>query len=541
MAEQAPEDWTAVERGLWEAFRQGVIHDLAERDGGRFGEPGSNHDPDGAAGRDDVFGDAPWGPERTIRAEVIARLLLDGPAPIPGRVAALKLTGALVTGPLLLAGGTITHYVELHDCRFSNKLLMSEARAGTLRFVTCLIPRIEASRLATEGDLHLARCRIPDGIRLTDARIGTDLLLNQSVVGADRFGRSLSADGMSIHQDFEADRLESTGELSLRTARIGGRLSLRGAQLRSTPQNSTCLNAVRLTVGHTLYLTSSADGGWYGSRTYYGSGYGEHTPADSPYTPFRAYGKVRLADSRFESACLISGEFHLGPGQELSLSRIQTPELRFSCRVPPTGKVSLSRARVGNLVDSPASWPQGKHLGLTGFTYEVLRPLAPFGVRRRIAWLESAAVEFQPESYEQLAAALRRDGADDDAREVLYAKQRRRRRSLPLPARLWGLVQDYAVGYGYRPGRAGLWLLLAWALGSAFFAAHEPQPLKADEKPHWNAALYALSQLIPIVDFGQSGWNPGGASQWVAAGLVVVGWVLATTVAAGASRLLQRG
>ncbi|MDQ0307760.1 hypothetical protein J2S46_002316 [Kitasatospora herbaricolor] len=539
--EQAPEDWTPVERGLWEAFRQGVVYDLAARTGERLGAPGTNQELDRTDERDDVFGDTPWGPERTVRAEVIARLLLDGPAPIPGRVAALKLTGAQVTGPLVLAGGTITHYVEMHDCRFANKLLMSEARAGTLRFVTCLVPRIEASRLATEGDLHLARCRVPDGIRLTDARIGTDLLLNQAVVGADRFGRSLSADGMSVHQDFEADRLESTGELSLRTARVGGRLSLRGAQLRSTPQSSTCLNAVRLTVGHTLYLTSSADGGWYGSRTYYGSGYGESPPPGAPSTPFRAYGKVRLSDARFESACLISGEFHLGAEDELSLRRIQTPELRFACRMRPTGTVSLSRARVGNLVDAPASWPAGKHLGLTGFTYEVLRPLAPFGVQERIAWLESASVDFQPESYEQLAAALRRDGADDDAREVLYARQRRRYATLPLPSRIWGHLQEATVGYGYRPGRAALWLLLAWLLGTLFFQQHPPEPLKADERPHWNAALYTLGHLLPVVDLGQNGWNPAGAGQWVAAGLVLVGWVLATTVVAGATRLLQRG
>ncbi|MEV0188169.1 hypothetical protein AB0I39_06475, partial [Kitasatospora purpeofusca] len=30
--------------------------------------------------------------------------------------------------------------------------------------------------------------------------------------------------------------------------------------------NRNALNAVRLTVGHTLYLSGSADGGWYGSH-----------------------------------------------------------------------------------------------------------------------------------------------------------------------------------------------------------------------------------------------------------------------------------
>ncbi|WP_406197649.1 oxidoreductase [Kitasatospora sp. NBC_01560] len=526
MAERAPDGWTPVEQSLWEAFRHGRIHDLRTGD----------------AALDDPFGDAEWGPGRTVRAEVLSRLLLDGPAAVPGRVASLKLTGVLVAGPLRLAGGTIRHYVELHDCRFDQKVLLSEAEAGTLRLVNCLVPRIEASRLATSGDLHLARCRVPQGVRLTDARIGTDLLLNQAVLGGDRFGRALSADGMAVNQDFEADRLETHGEVSMRTARIGGRLSLRGAQLHAVPENRSALNLVRITVGHTLYLSGSADGGWYGSQTYYGSGYGEVPPAGAPSTPFRAHGKVRLSDARFEAACLLSdAEFHLGPGEELSLSRLHTPELRFTCRFPAGGGVSLSRARVGNLVDFPDSWPRDGRLGLTGFTYECLRPAAPFGIRQRIAWLESSSVDFQPEAYEQLAAALRRDGADDDAREVLYAKQRRRRQTLPLPARLWGRIQDVTVGYGFRPGRAALWLLLAWALGSSYFAAHPPEALKADERPHWDPVLYALGQLLPLVDLGQQGWNPAGSARWVSAGLVIVGWVLATTVAAGATRTLQRG
>ncbi|MFG3224995.1 oxidoreductase [Kitasatospora sp. NPDC048194] len=525
MADRAPEGWTDTERELWEAFRHGTVFDRRS----------------GRSATDDPYGDVPWGPERTVSAAALAHLLLAGPAAAPGRVASLRMSGVAVTGSLNLAGGRIQQYVELHGCRFEHKVLISEAEASTIRMVDCLVPRIEASRLTTTGDLHLARCRIPEGLRLTDAKIGTDLLLNLAVIGCDRYGRAVSADGMTVHQDFEAERIEVLGELSIRTARIGGRLSLRGAQLRADPQNGVCLNAVRIVVGHTLYLTSSADDGWAGSRSYYGSGYGQNPQPGSSNTPFRAYGQVRLSDARFEAACLITGEFHLEGEDELSLRRIHTPELRFTCAMRPTGTVSLSRARVGNLVDIPEAWPLGKHLGLTGFVYENLRPVTPFTVQQRIAWLEGSSVDFQPESYEQLAAALRRDGADDDAREVLYAKQRRRRQTLPLPSRIWGRIQDVTVGYGYRPGRAGLWLLLAWALGSAWFATHRLEPLKADEQPHWNPVLYTLNQLLPIVDLNQGAWNPGGAEQWISAGLVLIGWVLASTVVAGATRLLQRG
>ncbi|MDH6109973.1 hypothetical protein P3T36_005143 [Kitasatospora sp. MAP12-15] len=521
--ERAPGNWNAVERGLWRAFREGRPYDL------RSPDPDLN-DPTKAV---------VWGPERTVRAEVLARLLLAGPTALPGSVRALKLTGALITGRLDLAGGRIEDFIELRGCLFDTQILLSEAHAGTIRFDGCWFPRVDASRLCTSGDLVFARCVVAAGLRLTDAQIGTDLIANHLVVGSDQYGSSFSADGLTVSQDFEADRLVSYGELSLRTARIGGRLSLRGAELRALRGQRDCLNAPRLTVGNTFYLSGWLPGSQLGQM--YGTGYGEAAPTGGASIPFHAWGGVRLNDGRFESACLIAGaEFHLGPGRELSMRRIQTPELRFSCPYPPSGHVSLSRARIGNLVDTPEAWPPGD-IGLTGFTYESLRPAAAFTVRQRIAWLDGARGEFQPEAYEQLAAALRRDGSDEDAREVLYAKQRRRRRSLPLPGRIWGRVQDVTVGYGYRPGRAALWLVAAWALGTLFFLLHRPAPLKADEVPHWNAALFALSKVLPIVDLGQDGWNPGGVGQLVSAALVLTGWVLATTAAAGATRLLQRG
>ncbi|MFJ9521466.1 oxidoreductase [Kitasatospora sp. NPDC101801] len=524
--QQPPDGWTPVEQGLWEAFRQGEVYDLRSWD----------------SSVDQVSGPHDWPAERFVRAEVLATLLLNGPDPAPGKVAALKLSGAYVTGALLLAGARIDHYIELHDCRFEKKILMSEAQAGTVRMIRCWIPRLEASRLATDGDLHLARCVLPFGMRLTDAKIGTDLLLNQATIGGDRYGRALAADGLTVQQDCEAERIDVHGELSLRTGRIGGRFSLRGARLKAAAPDRYCLNLAHISVGNTMYLGGSLDGGWAGSHTIYGDGYGAPIPPGSPSTPLRAYGGVRLVDGRFENALLIThAEFHLAEGQELSLRRIQTPELRFTCHTPPTGKVSLSRARIGNLVDNPASWPMDGHVRMTGFTYESLRPDRPFSVRQRIAWLESALGEYQPEPYEQLATALRRDGRDEDAREVLYAKHQRRRSTLPLPGRLWGLVQDAAVGYGYRPGRAALWLVLAWAIGALYFSEHEPAPLKADERPTWNAPLYALSKVLPVVNLGPDGWNPDRTGQFVVAGLVLSGWVLATTVVAGATRMLQRG
>jgi hypothetical protein len=152
----------------------------------------------------------------------------------------------------------------------------------------------------------------------------------------------------------------------------------------------------------------------------------------------------------------------------------------------------------------------------------------------------AATAEYSPEPYERLATVLRDSGEDEDAREVLLAKQRRRRETLPLAAKLWGYAQDWTVAYGYRPGRAALWMAVLWAASSIAFshATHTPT---GGGRPPWNAALFALDLLLPVIDLGQvDTWQLRGGWQWLAAVVILLGWILATTVAAGATRLLRR-
>ncbi|MFF0436511.1 oxidoreductase [Streptomyces sp. NPDC004327] len=523
-----PEDLTGPERVMWRAYRVGRTCDLRE----------------GVAERDDPFAVREvWGEARSVRADVVALLLLDGPPARAGRVAALKLRGVRITGVLNLAGGEIRPYVELNGCRFDHEVVLPEAKFGTLRMVECAIPRLEAARLHTAGDLHLPRCRVERGIRLTDAQIGTDLLINQIRVWPDRRGRAITADGMVVAQDFQAELIETYGELSLRGARVGVSLSLRGSVLRGAQQRRA-LNAPQLTVERTLYLNAA----W----VYESSGNATATP---PYgvtpaqgarrKPVECHGGVRLDDGRFgDSVDLHYARFLLDGSrrEELSLRRIVTPELRFNGERPEEGRVVLNGAKVVTLIDLSSSWPGPGGLAMGGFVYETLVPYGHFPLTRRLEWVAAATPEYAPEPYERLASVLRNSGEDADAREVLLAKQRRRRETLPVGAKLWGYVQDLAVAYGYRPGRAALWMAVLWAAGTFAFSHYTPVPLKAEEAPHWSAALYALDLLLPVIDLGEVGaWRLQGFWQWASTALVLAGWVLATTVAAGASRLLRRG
>ncbi|AWZ06480.1 MULTISPECIES: oxidoreductase [unclassified Streptomyces] len=528
-AGEEPADLTGPEQRMWSAYRTGSVCDLSSR----------------AANRDDPHADTVWGPERSVRARVVALLLLHGPGPVPGRVASLKLRGVRITGRLDLSGGTVAPYVELQSCRFDGEVQLSETRFGTLRLVNCAIPRLDAARLHTEGDLHLRRCRVARGIRLTDAQIGTDLLISEAVVQRDSKGRALAADGMSVAQDFQGELLETYGEVSLRGAKVGVSMNLRGARLRN-PDGRRALNAPQLTVERTLYLTSIAldyaRGDSDSSTPPYGFG---RTPARGLRAQhFECRGGLRLDDGRFGDAVDFYGaRFTLTDDQEVSLRRIHTPELRFVGERPELGRVVLSGARVVKLVDASTSWPGPGRVSMEGFGYESLAPRGHFPLARRLEWVEAATPEYSPEPYERLAAVLRASGEDADAREVLLAKQRRRRTTLPPALRAWGYLQDWTVVYGYRPGRAALWMAVLWAAGAVVFHLHgQPAAIKADEHPAWNASLYALDLLLPVIDLGQQDqWNQTGGWQWGAAALVIVGWILATTVAAGASRLLRRG
>jgi hypothetical protein len=516
-AGELPDDLTAAEAGMWQAFRNGSVYDLSS------GDPVV----------DDPHGGHPWGDDRTVRARIVCWLLLDGPPALAGRVSSLKLAGVLISGSLDLAGGTVTPYVEMHQCRFEQDVLLPEARFTTVRMVDCSVPRLEAARVQTEGDLHLPRCRFHRGIRLTDAQIGTDLMLNQAIVHRDRSGRSIAADGLTVGQDLQAELLESHGELSLRAATIGVSLSLRGARL-ANPYERLAFNAPQLTVERSLYLTPAG----VGAQAMSGM-----TPArGTRIQRFACEGGIRLDDGRFGDAVDFErARFTLTDDQELSLRRVQTPELRFLGEHPARGRVVLSGAKIVNLMDRADAWPGPGRLHMGGFAYENLVPRGPFPLAERLDWVAAATAEYNPEPYERLAAVLRAGGEDEDAREVLLAKQRRHRESLPPAAKLWGYAQDWTVAYGYRPARAAVWMAVLWAAGSLAFAQAGHPPLKRGEHPEWNPTLFTLDLLLPVIDLGQVGfWQLRGGWQWLATAMILLGWVLATTVAAGATRLLRR-
>jgi hypothetical protein len=516
------------------------------------------------AGTVELAGDA-----EPVRAEVVAALLLGAREAEPGRVPAVRLSGARLTGVLDLSYAEAPYALLLNDCvleLFATGLVargtfrLQDARIGR----RCTLTRADLSdpggvafngeKLHVDGSLTLDKGFTAEGevLLLSAAVQGTVQLIDATVRNPG--GRSVNAGLSTIDGGFRGyPGFTAEGEVSLGAAQIRGSVNLKGARLAAP--GGSALWAARLQVNGGLFCAAgfSAEGeiSLMDARVGAGvdfSGARLSNPGGRTLTAwglsvdgvvdccegFSADGTVSFTSAKLGSAlCLddakLDGRLYLRGLRAASLKT--RPSTAFNDRV------DLRHARIGWLDDDAARWPPD--LRMDGLVYDSLNN--PLPVEDRLTWLAAGPEGYQPQPYEQLATVYRGQGHDQAARAVLLAKQRRRRATQPLPLKLWEYLQDWTVGYGYQPSRAVLWLAALLLIGTAAFTTEHPPAAKPGESPPFNALLYSLDLLLPIIGFGQEGaFHPHGAHQWLAAAMIATGWLLATTIATGVTRVLSR-
>jgi hypothetical protein len=367
-----------------------------------------------------------------------------------------------------------------------------------------------AGPLRVTGQLRLAGARVRGSARLSGVELKTP------------YGDSFHGDAMTVGSMLFLRRVRSAGRIRLQGARIGASVDCSAARLTQPPArpNGTAMPSLDLqaaTIGKDLFCN---DG-------------------------FVAEGGIRLrAAEVLKSVVVADAELGAtGAATEYAFNGygLVTPELMVAVRTPPTGRVRLTKARVGTWSDNAALWQAHGGLDVDGFEFQALGNDVP--VAERLRWLAAALGprQYLPGPYEQLASAYRGEGREEEAEQVLMARQRRRYASLGVAGRVWGELQRCTVGFGYRPWLAVAWLGLFWVLGGWWFSLHPLTRIDTGQLPVWNPWLYAADTLLPIINLGEDGyWRAEGASQWISGGLVAVGWILASTAARGAARVLKR-
>ncbi|NEB74268.1 oxidoreductase [Streptomyces sp. SID14478] len=501
--------------------------------------------------------DAPHEQPPALRAEYIAALLLGaGPEPVAGGRPALRLSGATITGTLDLQFADITAPVALTGCRFTDVPLLQGALFRELVLDGCVLPGLNADMLQVQGRLALSGCRLSGPVALTCAEVGSDLDLTHSVISCPG-DEAVSAVRLTTGGDLLCTHLTVHGRTRLSGARISGEFDLEGAHLSNPGRTVLDAYHVQVTEDFTFHPGFSAEGevvlsgatvgaaiGFCGARLRNPGGLALEAVDVTVSRNFdlgvglSVQGGIKLDGTRIGTRLSFHDATIARPGgTALSMRLIQARESDLRTRTPVEGLVDAGNAQLGSLYDTAATWPA--RLRLTDTTYDALAD--PLTATERLAWIQRGGEGYTPQPYEQLAAAYRRLGHEDEARTVLLAKQRHHRAQLPPAARIWGFVQDATVGYGYRPARAALWITVLLAIGALFFSTHPPTPLEKDKAPPFSAVFYALDLLLPVIGFGQkAAFAPHGAGQWLAYTLTATGWILATTVTAGVSRALSR-
>ncbi|TWP52949.1 hypothetical protein FKR81_07535 [Lentzea tibetensis] len=451
-------------------------------------------------------------------------------------------------------------------------------------------------RTDVSGDVGLDRGFVSAGtLRLVNANIGGSLSLVGASVDAISppqtgnepigRGRALHMDGAQIGGDVVGRNMRIKGQLRMVDLHVRGSLILDGSRLEN-PQ-ADCVLANRCVVGSNFAVRDAeVEGGLElrgvnvganldlrGSRLIAPGRY-RHQPKEKPSLDiggaiigrdlvcaqgdkeFVAHGGVRCRRATIGRMANFNGAV-LGyklDSHALNGMGMQVQELMLNVVTPPKGDVTLRQGRCTSLDDNAIFWQATGYIDLDDFRYDSLA--SPIDLRDdaqvelRLHWLRQATRRaYRPRPYDQFAEMLQASGNDEHASTVMIEKQRLRYKALAEGMRfygplvlLWSWLQRSMVGYGYRPARALGWLIASWLLGSLWFE-FKPDlvPINADDHLPWNAWLYTIDLVVPIVDFGNKNrWQTPGASQWIASGLIVTGWMLATTVAAGLTRMLKR-
>ncbi|HEX6472995.1 MAG TPA: hypothetical protein VF069_28150 [Streptosporangiaceae bacterium] len=472
-------DLTKPEQRLWDAYPTGRHVDVT------------------AAVRDE---------DRTVRAEVIALLLLGARPARPGYVPAVRLSGARITGRIDVSGGTVGCELRLARCTLVEAPDFSNTLARQIRISDCRLPGFDGGGLRTDGYLSLSGSVIAGQVKLVRARITGGFRMNGTEI-TNVHGWGLFAGALTVEAGTYWRQARIEGGARLTGARLGGGFFLYGATLRGS--GTDALDGANMLVEDAMECSRG----------------------------FTAEGTVRLRGARVTGTLSFQDAVVRAPGQRaMHLSHMQVDELILTM-AEVSGQVTLVYSRVGVLLDGPANW--AAELRLNGLVYESLRGSEDAA---RLDWVGRDPRGFHAQPYEQLAAWYRGGGQEILARQTHLAKLRARRATLGWTARAWSYLLDVTVAYGYRPTRAALWFALLLAVGTVVFAADRPHPIKPpDERPHFNAFAYTLDLLVPISAFGQrDAWDPAGWTRWLAYAVIAAGWLLATALIAGVARVLRR-
>ena len=258
-------------------------------------------------------------------------------------------------------------------------------------------------------------------VSLNSAQVATDVNLAGARLGGHP-KTAFSADGAVIGTRLILTGMQAAGEVSMRTAHVGTRLLLQRAHIENPGGTALRLSGVEVA-------------------------------SDVFGDDLTVYGMIRAQGARIGGINL-AGARLFNPGSvALDAEAMQVTRGISLLRPSPFRAVSAS-ATLAPESCATIRAPGRMTCGSAGLSYAALEPQLP--ARSRLNWLARDPDGYSLQPYQQLATLYTDIGQPGQARQVLYAAERRQRAVMSVPGRAWSLLQDVTVGYGYRPARAAV-------------------------------------------------------------------------------------
>jgi hypothetical protein len=428
----------------------------------------------------------------------------------------------------------ITGGFQLRDSKIGGSVFFEHA---LLSDSTCAL---NADRTQVAGSVIMTHDFTAKGtVSFVDAQIGTSLQFQDSKLsGTDR--PCMVASGARIQSDVIGDRAKIEGLLDLTAIDVHGDVRIADAEIAG-------IRAQEFSLGSPL--DKRRGGAWRGIAIRMT---GAMVAGDLDLRGTVLKQSLMLSNVNIARSILLTGaslESNDGPALVAAGAKADTLALQLKSR--PVMSIDLSSASVASLADTALTWPESATVNINGFHYDHLdSDLTP---RQRIAWLAQAVQNYSPQPYAQLASYYVANGKEDQARRVRLESIRRSYDTRNTLGRLWGYLQDWSVGFGYRPLRAATIFVVLWLAASIYFSTatgpcvrfgvHWANLCPTAPTGHlsWSPWLYTFDLLLPVVNLGyKTAWNSSGVAEAVSLILIAAGWVLTTTITAAAVRHLRR-
>ena len=401
----------------------------------------------------------------------------------------LQLRGALVHGVLDLELVELPCRLTVTGSSFSHPLTLAGARIPALNLTGTRLPRLDLARARIDGAAIFDDLTATGGVTAIGAQIDGQLGLQRATLTNDN-GHALNLNSARIAGNALLDDLTATGKVSAVGATISGALGLQRATLTNDNGHALTLNSARI-AGSAFLTGLTAAGEVNASGAQISGALGLQQATLTNENGFALDLSGAQVSSALLSGLTATGEVNASGAHITGQLDLQQATLTNEKGLALTGRaitvgrlllvgltarggLDLSRAEIDELVvdDEPSASGLPAPLIASGWQVQDLRGVIRDDRTTTRRWLDTAPA-FVAQPWHELAQVYDRNGRPADA---TYLRLHAARRA-PQTTRWWSkpprVAYDLLVGYGYRPMRAGAWLITALLLAVGITGTHK--------------------------------------------------------------------